>query len=76
MKSEKPALKLWLLEPRDPMEPPFHFHGVPAKIIVAAENAVAARNLAASQPGWDAWKDAMATCHELQPKVAGVIAAS
>lgn len=75
MKTEKPALKLFLLTPRDPLEPPFHFHGVPQKIIVAAESEDAARNFATAENGNAAWADAeMAMCEEMRPKTAGVVA--
>ena len=74
MESKKP-LKLWLLEPKDPQEPPFHFHGVPMKIIVAADSKDMARTLAAHENGTDAWRDeAMSSCVEMQPKSVGVIA--
>lgn len=46
--STKPSMKLWALRPKDPLEPPFHFAGVPALMIVAAPDAKQARAIAAS----------------------------
>lgn len=74
-KKAEPELKVWILEPKDPMEPPFHFTGVPQRLVIAADSAAAARRLAASEAGGEVWQDdKMATCRELQPKRAEVIA--
>lgn len=47
MKTDERVMKVWMLRPKDPMEPPFHFVGVPQAIAVLAAGAKAARAQAA-----------------------------
>jgi len=78
------AMKLWMLTPKDPQEPPFHFSGVPAVVMVVADNEAQARHMAAewnvqSVMGQDgsAWEnDAMSDCVPFQPREAGVVASA
>jgi hypothetical protein len=71
------AMKLWVLRPKDRNEPPFHFANVPQIVIVAAESKDEARRIAAGDgtPNSEAWGDEnLASCEELRPDAAGVIA--
>lgn len=71
-------LKVFVLRPCDPQEPPFHFTGVPAVIVVAAASEKDARRHVAAyfgEPNGAAWGNPkMAECDELMPTKTGIIA--
>lgn len=72
-----PVMKLWLLQCKDPQEPPFHFTGTAVEMIVAASSEDDARRLAANTAGvlGEAWRDAgMTACDELRLNKRCVIA--
>lgn len=70
-----PVMKLWLLQCKDPQEPPFHFTGTAVEMIVAASSEADARRLAAGAAMLGEWRDAgMTACDELRLNKRGVIA--
>jgi len=74
---EPAAMPIWLLQAVNDQEPPFHFTGVPVELIIAAEDAEAARRLAAGDAGQNGavWlDDEMSSCEELRVTARMVIA--
>lgn len=67
-------MKLWVLQAKDPQEPPFHFAMTAVELIVAAASAEAARRLAALDAGPVWADDAMTSCDELMLSAPAVVA--
>lgn len=60
-------MKMWVLRPVDALEPPFHFHNMPQKMVVAAADEAGARDMAGrNSPNGAAWRDeALSSCAEI-----------
>lgn len=52
-----PALKLYVVYPGNPQEPPFYFSNTPNVMLVAAKSEREARSLAFNEAGHAAWRD-------------------
>lgn len=54
---ERPVQKLFVVSPRDPQLPPFHFSNTPNRMLIAAPDEEYARRLARMDAGHDAYAD-------------------
>lgn len=77
VKAEHDRVKIYMLTPRDPAEPPFHFTGTASHYVVAARSVAEARKIAGGAAGDQAaaWRDhKLSKCTELKPDKPGLIA--
>lgn len=52
-----PTMKLWVVYPGDPQEPPFHFSNTPNVMLIAAPDADYARRLATNEAADMTWQN-------------------